>query len=140
MSNDGPTWSEMVGQCSELGLLAKKLYVVFTKPVNGIGPIMEVLDEHLAYQNKIQNTRHDAVVVNDQRGQVPVRPPLDARGGKDFQEFGLSVLGRQLGQQRAWCGEKRGGRGGEKKRVRVNGVVGAARQPEPLKKQHKRTH
>ena len=55
MSNDGPTWSEMVGQCSELGLLAKKLYVVFTKPVNGIGPIMEVLDEHLAYQNKIQN-------------------------------------------------------------------------------------
>ena len=55
MSTDGPTWSEMVGQCSELGLLAKKLYVVFTKPVNGIGPIMEVLDEHLAYQNKIQN-------------------------------------------------------------------------------------
>ena len=55
MSNDGPTWNEMVGQCSDLGLLAKKLYVVFTSPVNGLGPIMEVLDEHLAYQNKIQD-------------------------------------------------------------------------------------
>ena len=55
MSNDGPTWNEMVDQCSNLGLLAKKLYVVFTSPVNGLGPIMEVLDEHLAYQNKIQD-------------------------------------------------------------------------------------
>ena len=55
MSNDGPTWNEMIGQCLELGLLAKKLYVVFTKPINGLAPIMEVLDEHLAYQNKIQN-------------------------------------------------------------------------------------
>ena len=55
MSNEETTWDEMVEQCSELGLLAKKLYVVFTTPVDGLGPIMEVLDEHLAYQNKIQN-------------------------------------------------------------------------------------
>jgi uncharacterized protein YciI len=55
MSENGPTWDEMVSQCDELGLLAKKLYVVFTSPVNGLGPIMEILDEHLAYQNKIQN-------------------------------------------------------------------------------------
>jgi uncharacterized protein YciI len=55
MLENGPTWDEMVSQCDELGLLAKKLYVVFTSPVNGLGPIMEILDEHLAYQNKIQN-------------------------------------------------------------------------------------
>ena len=55
MSDGGPSWNEMVDQCSELGLLAKKLYVVFTSPVNGMRPVMEVLDEHLAYQNKIQN-------------------------------------------------------------------------------------
>ena len=55
MSNEGAKWDEMVEQCSELGLLAKKLYVVFTTPVDGLDPIMEVLDEHLAYQNKIQN-------------------------------------------------------------------------------------
>jgi uncharacterized protein YciI len=55
MSDGGPSWDEMVDQCSELGLLAKKLYVVFTSPINGMRPVMEVLDEHLAYQNKIQN-------------------------------------------------------------------------------------
>ena len=55
MSEGGPTWDEMVGKCTELGLLAKKLYVVFTTPNDGLGPIMEILDEHLAYQNKIQN-------------------------------------------------------------------------------------
>lgn len=55
MSDGGPSWNEMVDQCSELGLLAKRLYVVFTSPVNGMRPVMEVLDEHLAYQNKIQN-------------------------------------------------------------------------------------
>ena len=55
MSDGGPSWNEMVDQCSELGLLAKKLYVVFTSPVNGMRPVMEVLDKHLAYQNKIQN-------------------------------------------------------------------------------------
>ena len=55
MSGDGPTWDEMIGKCNELGLLAKKLYVVFTTPTNGLGPIMENLDEHLAYQNKIQD-------------------------------------------------------------------------------------
>ena len=55
MSNDGPSWNEMVSQCSELGLLAKKLYVVMTSPVNGMGPVMRVLDKHLAYQNKIQD-------------------------------------------------------------------------------------
>ena len=55
VSNQTPTWNQMVQQCEGLGLLAKKLYVVFTKPVNGLGPIMEVLDAHLAYQNKIQD-------------------------------------------------------------------------------------
>ncbi len=55
MSKDGPTWDQLVGQCAELGLLAKKLYVVFTTPVNGLDPIMEMLDEHLAYQKKIQD-------------------------------------------------------------------------------------
>ena len=49
MPTDGPTWGDMVDQCSDLGLLAKKLYVIFTSPVNGLNPIME------AYQNKIQD-------------------------------------------------------------------------------------
>jgi uncharacterized protein YciI len=54
MAKDGPKWDEMVTQCTELGLLAKRLFVIFTTPTDGIGPIMANLDEHLAYQHKIQ--------------------------------------------------------------------------------------
>jgi hypothetical protein len=32
------------------GMLRKQLYVVFTKPTDGLGPIMEVVKEHLEYQ------------------------------------------------------------------------------------------
>jgi uncharacterized protein YciI len=31
-------------------MLRKQLYVVFTKPTNGIGPVMENLKEHLDFQ------------------------------------------------------------------------------------------
>ena len=31
-------------------MLNKDLYVVFTKPKNGLGPVMENIDEHLKYQ------------------------------------------------------------------------------------------
>lgn len=31
-------------------MLRKQLYVIFTKPVNGMEPIMAVLEEHLAFQ------------------------------------------------------------------------------------------
>jgi uncharacterized protein YciI len=31
-------------------MLRKQLYVVFTKPTNGMGPVMEVLKEHLDFQ------------------------------------------------------------------------------------------
>ena len=48
------TWNEIIGKCEEIGVLAKKLYVVFTSPANGLGPVMENLDEHLAHQHKIE--------------------------------------------------------------------------------------
>ncbi len=36
------------------GTLQKQLYVYFTKPVNGMGPIMENLKDHLAFQIEIE--------------------------------------------------------------------------------------
>lgn len=32
------------------GMLQKQLYVVFTRPTNGLGPVLENLQEHLAFQ------------------------------------------------------------------------------------------
>lgn len=47
-------WNEMVKMCEDHGLLAKKLYVIFTKPTDGLGPVMENLDEHLKFQGELE--------------------------------------------------------------------------------------
>ena len=36
------------------GMLQKQLYVVFTTPVDGMGPVMENLEEHLQFQVKLE--------------------------------------------------------------------------------------
>ena len=36
------------------GMLQKQLYVVFTKPVSGMGPVMAQLSVHLEYQMKLE--------------------------------------------------------------------------------------
>ena len=36
------------------GMLQKQLYVVFTTPTNGLGPVMENLDEHLKFQISLE--------------------------------------------------------------------------------------
>lgn len=36
------------------GMLQKQLYVVFTTPVNGLGPVMENLEEHLQFQISLE--------------------------------------------------------------------------------------
>ena len=35
-------------------MLNKDLYVIFTKPTNGMGPVMENLDEHLKFQVSLE--------------------------------------------------------------------------------------
>lgn len=36
------------------GMLQKQLYVVFTTPANGMGPVMAQIEVHLAYQMKLE--------------------------------------------------------------------------------------
>jgi len=36
------------------GMLQKQFYVIFTYPNDGLGPVMENLEEHLAYQVKLE--------------------------------------------------------------------------------------
>lgn len=54
MSNSSVPSADIVATCVERGYLAKQLYVVFTRPTQGIGPIMENLGVHLAYQEKLE--------------------------------------------------------------------------------------
>ena len=36
------------------GMLQKQLYVVFTRPTNGLAPVMEHIDEHLKFQVQLE--------------------------------------------------------------------------------------
>ena len=36
------------------GCLQKQMYVYFTKPANGLGPVMENLEDHLKFQVKLE--------------------------------------------------------------------------------------
>lgn len=38
------------------GMLQKQLYVVFTTPTNGMGPVMENIEDHLKYQVHLEET------------------------------------------------------------------------------------
>lgn len=48
MSEPRITKQDVLNASSEM--LNKDLYVIFTKPTNGMGPVMENLDEHLKFQ------------------------------------------------------------------------------------------
>lgn len=54
MSASSVPAADIVAECRKRGYLAKQLYAVLTKPANGIGPIMENLGEHLAYQEYLE--------------------------------------------------------------------------------------
>jgi uncharacterized protein YciI len=46
--------ADIIQESRRRGYLAKQLYVVFTKPVSGIGPVMENLAVHLQFQEKLE--------------------------------------------------------------------------------------
>ena len=46
--------AEIIALSKEKGFLAKQLYVVVTTPTNGIGPVMERIKEHLAFQESLE--------------------------------------------------------------------------------------
>jgi hypothetical protein len=47
-------WTELVQYSKDHNLLAKQLYVVFSEPTSGIGPVMENIDPHVAYQTSVE--------------------------------------------------------------------------------------
>lgn len=47
-------WPELNDRAREAGLLVKKLYVITSEPTAGVGPVMEQLEGHLAYQHQLE--------------------------------------------------------------------------------------
>ena len=54
MINSSVPAKAIIQESTSRGYLAKQLYVVFTKPANGIGSVMENLAAHLAFQEKLE--------------------------------------------------------------------------------------
>ena len=46
--------AEIVALSKEKGFLAKQLYVVVTTPADGLGPVMENIEAHLAFQASLE--------------------------------------------------------------------------------------
>jgi uncharacterized protein len=47
-------WQELRGWSEEHGLLAKRLYVVNSRPTDGLGPVLANLDPHVEYQTRLE--------------------------------------------------------------------------------------
>ncbi|CAL9464415.1 YciI family protein [Streptomyces sp. enrichment culture] len=47
-------WNELVQWSQEHGLLAKRLYVVTSTPANGLSPVLDNLEPHVAYQTELE--------------------------------------------------------------------------------------
>jgi len=48
------SWQDHVDKVTAKGLLAKQLYVIQTKPINGLQAVLDNLQEHLAYQLELE--------------------------------------------------------------------------------------
>ena len=79
--SDTRTWDYMLEHTSAGPMLAKELFVVFTYPVNGMDPIQENIQEHLAYQRMLEDT-----------GVMFAAGPMGDRGGETWSGAGMVVI------------------------------------------------
>jgi uncharacterized protein YciI len=54
MPAKGVPAAEIIALSRQKGFLAKQLYVVFTRPANGMEPVLENIEAHLAYQRSLE--------------------------------------------------------------------------------------
>ncbi|MET9881017.1 YciI family protein [Actinacidiphila glaucinigra] len=55
MSENRQAWHELITWSQEHNLLAKKLYLVLSEPTGGLGPVLENLEDHVAFQTRLEN-------------------------------------------------------------------------------------
>jgi uncharacterized protein len=54
MSETAVDAQDVISLSKREGFLAKQLYVIFTRPANGIKPVMDNINEHLAFQTELE--------------------------------------------------------------------------------------
>ncbi|HWM48614.1 MAG TPA: YciI family protein [Xanthobacteraceae bacterium] len=100
------TAKELTEMSMKHGMLAKQLYVVFTTPTNGLDPVLENIQDHLAYQIDLErrgimfaagpnwtddgeNWEGDGMVVIRaaslaEAREIAAQDPMHARGARSF--------------------------------------------------------
>ncbi len=106
MSEQSVSAKDIVEESRRRGYLALQLYMVSTRPVHGIGPVMANLDAHLAFQEELEregimfaagpNWTDDeqawegdgTVVIRatslDQAKEIAARDPMHINGARTF--------------------------------------------------------
>ena len=106
MSVKTPTAKEITEMSRAHGVLAKQLYVVFTRPANGIEPVLANIKDHLDFQMELerngimfaagpnwtddeQNWEGDGMVVIRaasiaEAREIAARDPMHQRGARTF--------------------------------------------------------
>ncbi|QUQ68871.1 YciI family protein [Kutzneria sp. CA-103260] len=54
MAENHMSWPDLVDWSRQHDLLAKQLYVIISEPTDGIGPVLDNLDDHVAYQTRLE--------------------------------------------------------------------------------------
>jgi len=55
MSEPTMPWADLLAWSDGHDLLAKRLYAVLSEPVNGLQPVLDNLEAHVAYQTRLEN-------------------------------------------------------------------------------------
>jgi hypothetical protein len=55
MSETTMPWADLLAWSDGHDLLAKRLYAVLSEPVNGLQPVLDNLEDHVAYQTRLEN-------------------------------------------------------------------------------------
>lgn len=56
MSDETFPWGQHVEKIRSRGVLGMQLYVIETTPTDGLGPVLDNLQEHLVYQKMLEET------------------------------------------------------------------------------------
>jgi hypothetical protein len=54
MAQQAMPWADMLDYSAKQKLLAKQLYLVLSTPIDGLGSVLEVADEHIDYQRDLE--------------------------------------------------------------------------------------
>jgi uncharacterized protein len=73
--------ADIIALSKKEGFLAKQLYVVFTTPAKGLGPVMDTIKEHLAFQ-----------VALEKQGIMFAAGPNWTDDGKSWEGDGMVVI------------------------------------------------